>query len=238
MNVDVAILTRLQKLLALSGSPNVHEAAAAASRAQALVDRHRLQGWLDAERGREADPDPISDARDEPLEVAKRIRRWKGVLAATLATASGCVAYTLQRARREQALVLVGRSRDRVLVRALYEGLVKRIEWLSATEGPGRPRQWHEAFRIGVVDTIAHRLAEPASPEVSGTALARVDQAALAHRVALERYVETHLGLRSGRSLRVDTAGWKQGREAGQGLVLPGSQLDAPERDRDSEPGY
>ena len=45
---DPALLDRVRKLLALAGSPNAHEAAAAAARAQALVARHQLEAWLEA----------------------------------------------------------------------------------------------------------------------------------------------------------------------------------------------
>ena len=37
------IVDRVRKLLALAGSSNVHEAAAAAARAQELITRHRLE---------------------------------------------------------------------------------------------------------------------------------------------------------------------------------------------------
>ena len=41
---------------------------------------------------------------------------------------------------------------------ALWEWLVRRIEWLSASHGEGRDRGWHEAFRVGAVVTITERL--------------------------------------------------------------------------------
>ena len=151
MTADPALLARVQKLLALASSPNVHEATSAAALAQTLIARHRLQAWLDAEQTAAADPDPITDARDTPLTTGKRLRKWKVVLAGALAGANNCVAYTLDRGK-EEAIVLVGRGRDRDAVLALWTWLVTRIEWLSATHGAGQDRQWHEAFRIGCVD--------------------------------------------------------------------------------------
>lgn len=215
-------LARVRKLLALATSPNPHEAALAAARAQALIEAHRLQAWLDAERQAEEDPDPIVDARDEPLELGRRLRKWKVVLAATLAEANGCIAYTLERGK-EQAIVLVGRGRDRAAVVELWGWLVKRIEWLSATHGAGRDRQWHEAFRIGVVDAIADRLREgneEARAGLEDAALVVVEPAAVAHREALERVTEG-LGLGSGRAMRVDARAWQRGRAAGRDVELP-----------------
>jgi len=217
-----AALARVRKLLALATSPNPHEAALAAARAQALIEAHRLQAWLDAERREEEDPDPIADARDEPLEVGRRLRKWKVVLAATLAEANGCVAYTLERGR-EQAIVLVGRARDRAAVVELWGWLVKRIEWLSATHGAGKDRQWHEAFRIGVVDAIAERLREGNEEVRAGleqAALVVVEPARAAHREALERVTEG-LRLGSGRAVRVDARAWQRGKAAGGTVDLP-----------------
>lgn len=216
-------LARVRKLLALATSPNPHEAALAAARAQALIEAHRLQAWLEAERRVEEDPDPIVDARDEPLEVARRLRKWKVVLAATLAEANDCIAYTLELGR-ERSIVLVGRGRDREAVAELWGWLVKRIEWLSATHGAGRDRAWHEAFRIGVVDAIAERLrqgSEQAQAELPPTALVAVEPARAAHRDALRRFADERLGLTSGRGIRVDARAWEHGRAAGDDVELP-----------------
>lgn len=215
-------LARVRKLLALATSPNPHEAALAAARAQALIEAHRLQAWLDAERHEQEDPDPIVDAHGEPLEVGRRIRKWKVVLASTLAEANGCIAYTRERGR-EQAIVLVGRARDRAAVVELWGWLVRRIEWLSATHGARRDRQWHEAFRIGVVDAIAERLRagnEEARAQLDATALVVVEPAAAAHREALDRVAEG-LGLGSGRPVRVDARAWQRGKAAGGDVELP-----------------
>jgi hypothetical protein len=215
-------LARVRKLLALATSPNPHEAALAAARAQALIEAHRLQAWLEAERREEEDPDPIVDAQGEPLEVGRRIRKWKVVLASTLAEANGCMAYTRGRGK-EQAIVLVGRGRDRAAVVELWGWLVRRIEWLSATHGTGRDRQWHEAFRIGVVDAIAERLRagnEEARAELDATALVVVEPAAAAHREALDRVAEG-LGLGAGRAVRVDARAWQRGKAAGGDVDLP-----------------
>lgn len=216
-------LSKVRKLLALAGSDNPHEAAVAAARAQALIEAHRLQAFLDAEAEVRSDPDPIVDARDEPLEVGRRIRRWKRVLASVLAEANGCVAYTIDLGR-ESAIVLVGRARDRAVVVELWTWLVKRIEWLSATQGAGQSKKWHDAFRIGVVDTIAERLrqgAQEARNSFEQAALVRVDPLEAAHRDALDRFVSQTLRLGPGKSIRVDAEAWEQGKDAGGDLDLP-----------------
>lgn len=221
MTADPALLSRVRKLLALAASPNVHEATTAAALAQTLIARHRLQGWLDAVEARE-DLDPITDARDTPLETSKRLRKWKVVLASALADANGCVAYTLARGK-EEMIVLVGRARDRAAVLELWQWLVTRIELLSATHGAGQDRQWHEAFRIGCVDAVAEKLAGVAAEvrsELSEAALVRVDPVAQAEKDALERFVNAHMKFGKGRGIRVDAWAWAAGRDAAAALEI------------------
>ncbi len=101
---------------------------------------------------------------------------------------------------------------------------VTRIEWLSATEGAGRDRAWHEAFRIGAAEVIVARLRESAGGEreALGThALAVVEPALAARAAAVARFAETHLRLKPGRGLRVDARGLARGRAAGAQAPLP-----------------
>lgn len=215
-------LDRVRKLLALATSPDLHEAASAAARAQALITEHRLQAWLDAERDAVSGNDAITDARDEPLETARKLRPWRVLLAVALAEHNGCVAYSLE-TKVGVALVLVGRAGDRAAVRELWSWLARRIEWLSATHGAGKSKRWHDDFRVGAVDAIdAHLRAAPASnasnaatrgPEAT-SALAVIDRASVAHRAALERFVEVNLRLGPGRTMRVNPRAYERGRNA------------------------
>lgn len=230
------LLDRVRKLLRLAGSPNVHEAAQAAGRAQALIARHRLEAFITASEEADRDPDPITDGREEPLEVARRTRKWKIALASTLADAEGCFAWVEDRrddpseARQAgvstiwcEAICVAGRSRDRELVRALWADLAPRIEWLSATAGPGRDRAWHEAFRIGTVDAIGERLAAgtgEARSDLGDGALAVIDPREAAHRDALDRFLAERFGKGKSRSLRVDARAYERGRAAGTDLPL------------------
>lgn len=217
-----AILDRVRKLLALATSPNAHEAASAAALAQTLIARHRLQQWLDADAAAADAAAAIDDARDEPLDVARKPRTWKVALASTLAEANGCLAYTLDRGH-ERAIVLVGRAADRAAVLEIWTWLVTRIEWLSATHGAGKDRKWHDAFRVGVVATLGERLsavdAEVRS-ELSPGALVRLDPVLLARREALDRFVQERMRLGRGRAITVDARAYAEGRQAGATLDL------------------
>ena len=83
----VDLVARVQKLLALSTSSNIHEAALARRRAQELIDRHEL-GEIGAASGGAV---PIDDGRGDPVDVAQRPRRWRRVLARALADSHSSV---------------------------------------------------------------------------------------------------------------------------------------------------
>ncbi len=212
------ILDRVRKLLALAASPNPNEAAAAARAAQALLDRHRIE---------HVEPQtPFTDGREAPLEVGRRIRPWKRVLAAAIADANGAAAW-VDGQRGRQSLCVVARPTDRAAVTALYDGLVRRIEWCSATTGEGRDRKWHEAFRIGVTDAIVPRLneADPSSMgwDVDGAtaeAGALVRTARRRDRAELQFFLDQHFGPGQGRPLRVQARAYERGRDAGAKLPL------------------
>ena len=207
------VVDRVRKLLALATSPNVHEAAAAAARAQQLIDKHRLQDLLSAEDEHEFD-----DARDEPIETSKRLRPWKAVLAGILARASGCVAYTLTNGR-DKSIVLVGRASDRRAVAAMYATLVAQVEWLSATQGAGQSKKWHASFRLGAVHTIQHALSQPTTEDDAPDAL--VHNALAKHQTALDSFVERRLRLKPGKRLTVIGSAWEHGRKASASLAEP-----------------
>lgn len=220
---EAPALRRVRKLLALANSPNPHEAAVAAARAQALIEQHRLQAWIEADT-RAKDPSAgIVDARDEPLERSKRLRKWKIALASVLAAHNGCFAYVLDD-KQSRAIVLVGTASDRAAVAELYTWLSKRIAWLSATHGKGQARSWHKAFRLGVISAVGERLQAArtsAHQDLSEAALAVVDPAEAAHRHALDQFVQDRIKLRQGRSIRVDAEAWQAGRAASEDLELP-----------------
>jgi hypothetical protein len=213
-------LDKVRKLLALARSTNVHEAAAAAARAQELIERYRLGELLKAEQSAAADP-----VEEEVLETARRQRRWKTVLAARLAEVNCSVAFVRQ-VGRERQIVLAGRAADRSAVRSLWDWLVPQLEWLSATHGEGHDKRWHDDFRIGAVETIAARLAAAGAAEqqlVPPQALVRIEPALVARREALAAFTDRHLKTKPGRALLVGVDAWRAGKEAATAVALGAS---------------
>ncbi len=217
---SAALLDRVRKLLALAASPNVHEAASAAAKAQSLIEKHRLESMVAAATAEDADP--VTDGRETPLDCGRRIRKWKSALATGLAKNNGCIAYTAQLAEKTQ-LLIAGREADRLAIVALWQWLVPQIEWLSATHGAGQPRAWHEAFRIGAAETIVRRL-EGALLEVraaiGSAALARIEPTCARRKAAVESFADERLHLRPGRSIRVDSRALEQGRALAKRLPV------------------
>lgn len=208
------VLDKVRKLLALARSPNVHEAAAAAGRAQALIHQHRLASLLAAE----AEAEPVEE---EEVERARRLRRWKTVLASGLAEANGCLAFVREHGA-EQAIVLAGRASDRAAFGALWPWLVRELEWLSATHGGRQDKRWHDDFRVGASTTIVQRLRSVEQEAVAEAgALVQVEPALAAARAAVERYATEKLGLTQGRGVRVDPVAYRAGRLAGEAVALP-----------------
>ncbi len=234
---DGKLLDRIRRLLRLAESPNVHEAAVAAERAQELMARHRIEA---AALDRGAADGGIVDMRDAPLEASKRLRPWKTQLGNAIARANGCRVYLLERAGVRQ-LVLVGRPEDAELVRALYAELVPRVECLTRHHGQGRDRAFRNAFRLGVVATLHERLAHSAQTARERALEGEVDEgdegagapsprAAIVHALArldareeaVDRFMERTLNLRRGRAkgLRADAEGYARGRLAGHTVAL------------------
>ena len=213
------VLDKVRKLLALAESDNVHEAAAAAARAQSLIEAHRLEGILAAEAA--AADDPIEEL---VLETSKRLRRWKTVLAGGLADVNGCMSFTRESGRVKE-LVVLGRAADRSAVGALFSGLVRKLEWLSATHGPsaGHDKRWHDDFRVGAAQIVVERLqaATVAQREALSTAaLVRVEPALAARKAQVQAHADQRMRLRPGRKISVDPDAWRSGRAAGRGLEL------------------
>jgi hypothetical protein len=214
------VLSRVKKLLALSTSSNLHEAASAYAAAQALITRYQLSSLL---AGTSDDQrDPITDGREQPLQRARRFRRWKLFLASGLAAENAGIAWT-DDVDDETWLCFCGFAKDREAVVVLWSSLVTRIEWLSATHGPGRCRQWHEAFRIGAAEAIVKRLGtgeltigtdDDVADGTAGLVLSTARPLRAARVAAVEAFAGRVLPSQKGRAVLVDRRAAQRGRAA------------------------
>lgn len=230
---DPKTIDRIQKLLRLAESSNVHEAATAAAHAQELMERHRID--LASIR---SDADAIEDHGDRPLVACARPPRWRVLLASAVAEASGCRVY-LRRTEALREVVIVGTRDDAAHVVTLDAHLSAEVERLTRRLGRGQGRRWCTSFRLGAVTMLALRLrearararaqarhdAEAHRATGESAALVRIDTALrrLDEREArVEAFMRERLRLRRGprRTVRPDIDAYAQGRFAARSVDI------------------
>lgn len=146
-------VSKVAKLLRLSQSSNPNEAALAASRAQEIMDRFKIDS-LSLDRSERKPDEEVKNFRDDPLD-GQSAATWKGRLALTLAEMNQAICY-----KSSGKLSLIGRPSDVSTVRYIYGWLVREVDALAAKNCAGNGRTWTNNYRIGVVETVCNRLRE------------------------------------------------------------------------------
>lgn len=150
-------LEKAKKLLRLSQSSNPHEAALAASRAQEIIDRFKIESIsleLDDKNAAQMPDEPIKDFRADPLDDSGRAETWKYRLASEIAKQNQCKLYSCR------GICIIGRPSDATAVRYLFAWLSREIDRLANAHCAGYGRNYFNNFRIGAAETVARRLAE------------------------------------------------------------------------------
>ena len=143
------IVSRVRKLLALSKSSNVHEAAVAAAHAQQLIEKYRLEN-VDIH---EPDSDPWTVALDDdPLDQGARFAQWKVDLAMVVTETNACRVVVFQQGRYS-TIKIVGAPAEVEVCRTLYTWLCSEIQRL-ARSSKQRGRASIDSFRQGAIRTI------------------------------------------------------------------------------------
>lgn len=239
-------LRKARALLRLATSSNPEEAAAAAAKAQELIDRHRLNiatAQLDEAATVESD-EPIEDFSHDPLFPGERtLDRWKGHLSIVIAKLNQCFAYT-----NGGAVNLVGRASDVQTARYFISYLTAEIERLANAKCRGTSRSYWNNFRLGAAETVCQRLKDQrqqtvqqvkteASTSTRQNALVLVEQslALIEQRTqAAENFTaaRVRLGKRSASRASYHHTAREAGRAAGHsiGLSRPAGTLRAGAR--------
>lgn len=187
------ISDKIRKLLRLSESSNVEEAANAAAAAQRLMEKHNIERAMLLGDHESWAPKLHFDA---PLVTGKRISTWHVSLAQDVARVNGCAVFVHEERLGDAlicaAICLVGTSEDVVNARHIFNFLRTEIDRLAAQYGRERRERRQKnnrtalnSFRIGAVNTIHWRLLETleaarksARKSAKGSvALVRVDNA-------------------------------------------------------------
>lgn len=150
-------LEKAKKLLRLSQSSNPHEAALAASRAQEIIDRFKIEKFtLEFDEAAPAPDEPIHNFAGDPLDNSGKADTWKIRLAQMIAKQNQCKLYL------NRGICLIGRPSDAAAVRYLFAWLSREIERLAQDHCAGYGRNYFNNFRIGAAETVATRLQEQA----------------------------------------------------------------------------
>lgn len=222
------LLDRVQKLLALAGSPNPHEAALAAGQAAKLIARHQLdESRFEAPL---ADPE-IELFEGKPLDASKRLRGWKIALASVLAQVNDCrILVTGPKSGQRHGVKdkvrkiwVVGRPFDAMRLFSMYPAMMRWVEHLTMQKLEGAAHRYREDFRRGVVMAMAQSMqsmrlepwTDAGDPRDQRLAIAREKSALRGEQV--EAWMRDRLGVRTskGRTLSVILDAYQAGQEAG-----------------------
>lgn len=233
MNETLAqVMEKAAKLLRLSKSDNPNEAALAASKAQELIDRYKLNMSdvnLDGAAVVESN-EPIMDFGHDPLTNDNQIQRWKAYLSMGIAKVNQCKVIC-----RGKDLCLIGRPSDVQVCRYTFSWLVAEIERLANRDCLGCGRNFFNNFRIGAVETINRRLKEQQEKTiqtvkcealaVSTYALAVVTKNALTlekREQEVESWMQRNMNLKKRQNYATKTnhTAREMGRKAGEGINL------------------
>lgn len=215
------IIDKIQKLLALSTSSNVNEAATAAALTQELMTRHQIE-VADIEYHTSKDGDV--QVENEELVREKSYIPWKVSLAAGIAKANGCSAYTQNiypgsSTKKLVATRFIGTKSSISVVRYMYAYLVREIDRLASENRKGHDRIWLKSFRLGAVAAITTRLVQASkevAKEATPGALVVIDKTTSKVEEACSA-----LGLKEGRKIKTqDFCGFQEGVNAGRTVNL------------------
>lgn len=242
------LLEKLRAILALEASAkacgSIHEAAAAAARAQAIMFRHKISA-----REVHVAPEVVGI---RSMSTDKQVVLWKLQLLGAVADANFCATMHSPGKRDGQhgaitkpsRLHIVGKPGDVDAALYVYNYLVREIGRLTRSSlekanraGKPRGRGWANDFRTGAVATVAKRLRELRNDmEVAlhvrqnTQALARVQQADADVQAFMDWLLAAGRVTESARVNRVDAEAYHLGAQAAKDIALgrTEAQLGAP----------
>jgi len=152
-------MEKVRKLFALAdraGTPG--EAAAAASRAQVILDQWEMTRD-EAEAG---DADAMISTFDYEngwLDSEGKLTLWKYHLVAGLAAFNGCAAFVGSRGRG-RSYEISGRRASVEITRMLFGWIAREVIRISKSQAAGGGLRRAESFRFGMVEMILFRMRE------------------------------------------------------------------------------
>jgi hypothetical protein len=153
-----SVIERVQKLLALSKSSNVNEAANAAAAANKLIDQYRLSE-ADLSVEQQASDPMVED--DGYIYETGKVTQWKASLVRSLAAHYGVAHYNdnhFPEGRKVSRFKLIGRTNDIQIVRYMFTWLSLECQRLADSQAKGLGRVFVSSYCEGFVQGVAIQL--------------------------------------------------------------------------------
>jgi hypothetical protein len=228
VNPDPALVEKVRKLLALSESPNEHEAALAAEKAQDLMLRHGID-MAQTAISAGASTIGIDDAR-----VETKLDPWRRQLAASIAKSMGGRVVFTRNYASASVMSFFGPAGSAQSIAALYHHLEVELVTISAIATAKRAeksvhgRTYRTSFLLGAVDRLGWRFSHhrtKVTAEANSRALVIIGS-------ALDRAIEERFGrLRTERHANPSSLHWDaygRGEEAGATVGLGSKRVGNP----------
>lgn len=229
--MDTMLQNRMERLLALTGSTNEHEAALAMEKLQALLIKHNLDIADLETRGHKTAP----GVKEKSHDLGKAAFRWKLDLAEYIAEHYFC--YPLVD-RTTKTVRFVGRPDNVESLTALYAWVIEQIKTISRNERrkyieeTGEhidPLRWQVNFGLGAVSRLSDRLYEIKRRQAEDN---KVHALVLHHKSEISDWLEEELGY------RIDGQMTKSQRESRERLEAKRQFKAECEANGDMEPYY
>lgn len=155
------VLDLVRKLMALTESPNEHEAARAAEKVQELLFKHKLT-MAEAEAHRGDPRGPIMIEVEADVLSRKNWGRWKPSLAWGVARYNFCTGF---HSPNRGKFIFIGQETEVAVAKELYEWLVIQVEdsvrrAIISYQGYSRIPTFRRSFFTGAVSTVVSRLGD------------------------------------------------------------------------------
>jgi Protein of unknown function (DUF2786) len=226
------ILKKIEKLLALTSSPNENEAQRASEKVQELLAAHNLSlADLPREKSQE-------DVGETTVLSSTKVVEWKRTLLIAVACFYDCETMTWRR-RRSVDVLVVGTTANTGVVILMYEYFVKALERVVCDERR-KGMKVTPTFRHGIALRISKKLADKKeSMKRDGihsecrniSAIVLQNQAEKASRDIANYYAKNHPSIKIRSSSFKTSEGLAQGYEAGDRIGVD-TQLNPTSQQR------
>ena len=243
-----SLMRRIEKLMRLAESPNEHEAAAAAAKAQELLIENKLS-MSDVERRSQDQANPLTET-EYKIESKER---WRHDLASNIASAYFCsTVHWSGRTAGSHRVAFLGRKADIEIAWFMYGYLAEKIETLAKVGYKAEydrrvltndirgalsmdTRKWTRAFKHGAQQTVSARLYENkkkhidpeksvsldmTAPNTTGESRALILRNADQEVYEFKKKRHPKLGTMSRTAPVADSSGFHSGRKAGADIDL------------------